>query len=217
MLPDCRILTRIPVRTSRIAAPRVRSTISNMDSGIILTAVIGASAATIGVVVTKDSKISEFRQQWIDSLREDVAALCSVSVALYYGNVRYSMQDRMEVRPVDTDSLTQEANRFGYRVRLRLDPIKPPASDLIEAMDRLVHLASHAQEPFDAVNQAVELVLDKTRVVLDDAWRNVRRGEPRFRWTFRFACTALLSSLLWAFVWWLTGNEGLLRAFIGRR
>ena len=63
-------------------------------TGTILTSVIAASAATIGVVVTKDSKISKFRQEWIDALREDVARLCSVSVALFQGNVRCSVYFR---------------------------------------------------------------------------------------------------------------------------
>ena len=188
-----------------------------MDYGTILTSVIAASAATIGVVVTKDSKISEFRQEWIDALREDVARLCSVSVALFYGNVRYSLQDRLPVKLVDTDAFAQEANEIGYRIRLRLDKSKPHATELIDAMDGLVHLASHAGEPFDVVNRAVEQVLDKTHVVLEDAWKNVRRGEPRFRWSFRIAFTALISSVLWALIWWLSRHGGSLRALIGQR
>lgn len=187
-----------------------------MDYGTILTSIIAASAATIGVVVTKDSKISEFRQQWIDALREDVARLCSVSVALFHGNVRYSLQDRVPVKLVDTDALTQEANQIGYRIRLRLDKRKPHATELIDTMDRLVHLVSHAPEPFDIVNRTVQQVLEKTDVVIEDAWRSVRRGEPRFQWSFRIAFTALISSLLWALIWWLSQHDGFARKLLGR-
>jgi hypothetical protein len=76
-------------------------------------------------------------------------------------------------------------------------------------MDGLVHLALHAREPFDVINRAVEQVLDKTHVVLEDAWKNVSRGEPRFRWSFRIAFTTL--------IWWLSRHGGSLRALIGQR
>lgn len=187
-----------------------------MDSGTLLTSLIAASAATIGVAVTKDSKISEFRQQWIDALREDVAKLCSVSVALYHGNIRYSLKDRVAVRLVDTDALTKEANEIGYRIRLRLDRSKPHAAELIEKMDALVHLATHAHDPFDVVNQTVEAILLKANVVIEDAWKNVRRGEPRFRWSFRISFAALISIGLGVLFWWLSRYEGTVRALIGR-
>jgi len=34
-----------------------------MDSGAILTSIIGASVATISLAISKDAKVSEFRQQ----------------------------------------------------------------------------------------------------------------------------------------------------------
>ena len=180
-----------------------------MESGAILTAIIGASAATIGVVVAKDTKVSEFRQQWIDGLRQDIAKLCSTSVALYHGNVRSALKQRVPELPgVDTDALVEEANNLGYRIRLRLDKRKRHSQELITALDALVHLATHAQEPFSVTNQRVQAVLDKTDVVLEAAWTSVKKGEPRFRWTFRVAATSLALALAaaafqWAPTHWL--------------
>ena len=185
-----------------------------MDNGTILTSVIGASAATIGVVVAKDTKVSEFRQQWIDALREDVAKLCSMSVALFHGNVRWSIRDRLpDTRQVDLEALTEQTNNLGYRVRLRLDKTKPHSQELIAALDGLVNLATHAREPFDVINGCVETVLNKTDVVLEDAWRSVKRGEPRFRWTFRFAFTTLVLTLVVVLLRWLAPHFALLHQF----
>jgi hypothetical protein len=178
---------------------------SAMDNGAILTAVIGASAATIGVVVAKDSKISEFRQQWIDALREDVAKLCSVSVALYQANVKFSLKDRMPgLETHDTGALVEEANNLSYRIRLRLDPKKPRSVALVDVLERLVALCSLAREPFDSVQDGVLNVLAKTQDVLEDAWTNVKGGEKRFRWTFRLAFTVLVLSLLAALAHWMS-------------
>lgn len=185
-----------------------------MDNGTILTSVIGASAATIGVVVAKDTKVSEFRQQWIDALREDVAKLCSTSVSLFHGNVRWSIRDRLpDTRQVDLEGLTEQANNLGYRVTMRLDKGKPHSLELIAALDDLVHLATHAQEPFEVVNRGVEAVMNKTDVVLEDAWQTVKRGEPRFRWTFRFAFATLLLTLVVVLLRWLAQHFALLHRF----
>jgi hypothetical protein len=175
-----------------------------MDNGTILTAIVGACAATIGVVVAKDSKISEFRQQWIDALREDIAKLCSTSVALYHGNVRYFLRDRLpELSQPDTSPLVEEANNLGYRIRLRLDKRKRHSQELIDALDSLVHLATHARESFEVTNRGVELVMEKADIVLENAWTSVKRGEPRFRWTFRAALASLLMALGIACIYWL--------------
>jgi hypothetical protein len=175
-----------------------------MDSGAILTGIIATSAASIAAVVTKDAKVSEFRQQWIDSLREDVAKMCSVSVALYWGNVRYKSQDHFpNVKLVDTEGLVEEANNLGYRIRLRLDPRKPESAELIAVMDELVHNATHAEHIFEATNRAVRLVLEKAHVVLDKAWVKVRQGEARFRLTLCLAVSSLAISVGLALAHWL--------------
>jgi hypothetical protein len=43
----------------------------------ILAALITSSLALLGLTLGKDSKVSEFRQQWIDGLRADVAEFLS--------------------------------------------------------------------------------------------------------------------------------------------
>jgi len=181
-----------------------------MDSGGILTSIIGASVATISLAMGKDSKVSEFRQEWIDALREDVAKLCSVSMALYNGNVAYSSKERLklEIPYGATNDLVQEANNVKFRIRLRLDSKKGHSIGLREALDYLTHCASIATEPMTRVDEAIEKVLLKTEVILDEAWIKVRRGERRFRWTYRFALTTLIVSIgLLASHWLLNGHK----------
>jgi len=188
----------------------VASTLLCMDSGAILTSIIAASVATVGLGVGKDSKVSEFRQEWIDRLREDVAKCCSVSVALYHGNVRFSMRERLnlDIKYGATDDLVVEANNLRYRIRLRLDSSKRRSTELNDALDLLTGLASTASQPFDVVMEAVQNVLGKTEIVLDEAWIRVRRGEVRFRVTYSFAILTLLSSIgLLVFHWYHTGHK----------
>ena len=47
-----------------------------METSIIV-AIIAGFVSFIGLVITKEQKVSEFRQVWIDALRNDVAELMS--------------------------------------------------------------------------------------------------------------------------------------------
>jgi hypothetical protein len=181
-----------------------------MDSGAMLTSIIGASVATISLAVGKDSKVSEFRQQWIDALREDVAKLCSVSVALFHANIKYRLQDRItfDVKTGATDDLVAEANNLTYRIKLRLDSRKARSTELIDAMERLAALSSHAARPFSDVEEAVKVLMVRTECVLDEAWVHVRRGEKRFRWTYRAALLTLVLSIgTLAVHWYQNGHK----------
>ena len=181
-----------------------------MDSGAILTSIIGASIATISLAVGKDSKVSEFRQQWIDALRADVAAYCSVSLALHRANVAYSMKERMEldIPHGASDHLVDEANDLKFRIRLRLDSKNPKTSALREVMDALTGVASTASKPSWDVDVIIENVLSVTESILDEAWTKVRQGEKRFTWTYRVTIVILTVSIfLLVQHWWISGHK----------
>lgn len=181
-----------------------------MDSGAILTSIIGASVATISLAVGKDSKVSEFRQQWIDALRADVAKYCCVSLALYRDNVAYSMKERMklDIKYGASNHLVEEANDLKFRIRLRLDSSKLKSSDLREVMDVLTGIASTAAKSPDEVDLVIEKVLATTELILDEAWIKVRQGERRFRWTYRAGIMILAGSVaLLVHHWWINGHK----------
>lgn len=46
--------------------------------GAITAAIIAGAIAFVGMVVTKESKISDFRQEWINDLRTKIAELISI-------------------------------------------------------------------------------------------------------------------------------------------
>jgi hypothetical protein len=46
--------------------------------GAIGTSIIAAMVSLVGLTVSKEQKVSELRQAWIDALRDDLAGLCQV-------------------------------------------------------------------------------------------------------------------------------------------
>lgn len=45
--------------------------------GVVSAALIAGSLAFVGLITTKESKVSEFRQKWINDLRDEIAAFAS--------------------------------------------------------------------------------------------------------------------------------------------
>jgi len=52
-------------------------------AGTIIAAVIAAVISLAGLIISKENKVSEFRQAWIDSLRGEVAAVITHAHAIH--------------------------------------------------------------------------------------------------------------------------------------
>lgn len=92
-----------------------------MDS-TLLAALLGAAVASIGVTLAKDTKVSEFRQAWIDKLREDVAEFISlVSRAFDEAHNPYTHALAKKQNIDDLLTIKDRLNTVMYRIVLRLD------------------------------------------------------------------------------------------------
>jgi hypothetical protein len=58
--------------------------------------IIGASVAVMGMIVAKETKVSELRQQWIDGLRADVAKLISLALQIATTSTVQELRDANE-------------------------------------------------------------------------------------------------------------------------
>lgn len=177
-----------------------------MDNLTILTSVIGASAATIGVVVAKDTKVSEFRQAWVDALREDISRFVALAFAL--NAVQRSLAEQASDTPTSEAyaALVLEMNQVLTRIRLRLDITKTPHKSLDTLCGKLVFVSAQPNQLL-VVSEKAEDLCAAARAVLDEAWTRVKRGERRFRWTFYLAGGTLASSLAVLFVHWYSGGH----------
>jgi len=148
-------------------------------SDTIAGAVIGGSVALIGLIVAKEGKTSEFRQQWIDGLRADVATF--ISLALHIAQ-----------RLVDDLDDARQANECLARIQLRLNPKEDSSKELTNALNRLESNAmakNPLTEPF-----AKDVTL-KAQRVLKDEWRRVKRGEWKYITVLSLASISLLASV----------------------
>jgi len=179
-----------------------------MDSGAILTSIIGASVATISLAISKDAKVSEFRQQWMDAMRDDVSRFSALALALMLAKDDVREGTLTPERDDAGRQVTLEMNQIAFRIKMRLDFTKERQARVNELCRAATQLLHEPDTTFDALNGTLDTLSDEAIEVLDEAWKQVRRGEKRFRWTFYFALTILVGSLaVLALHWWKDGHR----------
>jgi hypothetical protein len=171
-----------------------------MDNNSLIAAMAGSALATIGVVVAKDTKVSEFRQVWIDALRDDVAKLCSLAAASL--RERKTQKNDLDKLRVIADEFTHLLNRVRLRLDLKKEKKKKHGEKLNEEIVALLKVCTNDSATFDQLEHALEGVNVSAAVVLDTAWKRVKRGETRFLWVLGSAVAALIFfGGLWIYQW----------------
>jgi len=143
-------------------------------SDSVLSTIIGASIALIGLIVAKEGKTSEFRQQWIDGLRADIAEYVSYALQLPVGNLD-----------------TQAANECLARIRLRLNPTEKLSKELLGIVLNLTDTVGEGTASTVA-NMAADKVVSASQAVLKEEWKRVKRGE----WKYILVLSTAVASLI---------------------
>src|SRR5271166_1102612 len=151
---------------------------SAVEASLIATAI-----TLLGILITTQAKVSEFRQQWINALRDDVAALITHSLILHAANA----ED-------DTDESYLQIHQTTARITLRLNPQEDATKEILAAMNE-VREANHRATDFAEMNQCINELTVAVQKVLKKEWKRVKYGEPLYRVVFLLAITGALLSL----------------------
>lgn len=176
-------------------------------------ALIAAAFSFVNLTLNKEQKTSEFRQAWIDGLREDLAA--------FFAGVRAFARATEELKsaasasraalplamtPEKISDIRYQAAETRYRIQLRLNLKEPEHKELL----RLMQVAVDEQNKFLADKsdvartlQAIENAADYAPKILKAEWERVKRGELAFRLARNWIAPAivLISLLFVALVW----------------
>src|SRR5687767_10885416 len=94
-------------------------------SATIVAAILAAVIAFVGTVLGKDQKTSEFRQAWIDSLREDLADFVSFTDVLLDLTFHKAEEEGADAAIAHLTSKADDVAAAGARynrIMLRLNP-----------------------------------------------------------------------------------------------
>ena len=170
-------------------------------SATVLAALIAAAITFLVAVFTKESKVSEFRQTWIDSLRNDLAQFAGI----WWYLLNEFEQAKGQPGELDSRKLWEtvrpeilKIEELQTRIELRLNPTEH--CELIRQIHALVNIQEFLGTPFVVSKAAIERFTTESQNVLKAEWRVVKKGEPTYRWIKRFSLLAVLlaiSLLVW--------------------
>jgi hypothetical protein len=169
----------------------------------IWAAVIAALAGFLVSMLSKEFKVSEFRQAWIDALRNDLAELVSIHFALndHVANEVQRASASQSLPQFNLEGRQKDFERLeatSARIRLRLNPVEH--RDLICLVKRMGAPTESLRTGDTAqADELGERLLAESQSVLKAEWRRVKRGEVTFyatKWLLAFVVVAALVVLV---------------------
>jgi len=192
-------------------------------SDTIGAALIAGVASFLGLLITNQSKVSEFRQEWIDALRSEVATLISAVFTIQDVQSRNKSRARsgeiaqeLQVNNAGGSNLDQvftELHKSNALISLRLNMKEKESRAIIDAMAALRTVIYDADAGFEQVAVKVNDLTHATQLVLKNEWRRVKRGEAVYRWTFR---AAVLSIFILLIVLFFRNSQWLSHVLMGK-
>lgn len=145
----------------------------------ILAAFISSAAAILGLIISKESKISEFRQKWIDDLRNELADVIAQAAAL--GTIPYRTYDSNDSKSSEIIRILIPLNVANAKVKMRLNKNEPASMKLIDSIDLLeAKINKNNTTDWDEIKTIGSEILKYSNIILKLEWERVKRGEDTF-------------------------------------
>ena len=148
--------------------------------GAIAAAIIGAVISLLSLIISKENKISEFRQEWINEFRKDIAsAISNVSTI----NILFSANNQDDIKSEYINAWKNTSNSLAL-IELRLN-IKEENHLALQGMIRetedLIRNGESGQYNQSEAESLQDRVVALTQIILKDEWDRVRKGETTFQ------------------------------------
>lgn len=175
--------------------------------GAIFAGMVAGLVSFLVTILAKEQKTSEFRQAWIDALRQDLSDFASASISLT-DSLRLLTGGQNSADVVRDHLLKEryaevkqiEATRI--RVLLRLNPVEH--TKLIGLIDRAYSYSAAREEKIyaSAGESLVSDFIKESQTVLKYEWKRVKRGETIFQITKWIALFSFVVSFVFAVAYW---------------
>lgn len=163
--------------------------------GTVIAALIAAAISLVGLLISKDLKTTEFRQAWIDKLRDDVAEFLSYHAMMVY-QIRLKDPEKNNNREFQNETFSGlkeeivKMERVHASILLRLNPHEH--GHIINKLNVIKEL----YKTKDILNSQVMDVhenelLELFQKDLKKEWNRVKSGELAFRLA-KYAAVALI-------------------------
>lgn len=173
--------------------------------GVVSAAIIAGVFSYINLVSLKESKVSEFRQNWINDLRKELSEYISATRALIeklrHDNHRQMIprQDFMAKKNNHGELYNQMLNsKINILLRIndkeKEETIKKINNEFISLVEGIHHDFESAE--FDKSEEKIETLISKSRELLKYEWNRARDGERGYRVAKNVALATVIFSVV---------------------
>lgn len=174
-------------------------------------AIIAGLISIVTLTLTKEQKVSEFRQAWIDGLRHDLSEFFAAARAMArvleeiaaFGD-KYSSHP-FTISAEKVGEIRHAVSIAFYRIKLRLNSEEAEHVELLRLLGQVTEVQNQQlrdqSSAATAVLQAIEVAADFARPVLKAEWKRVKQGEPQYRTVRNWLLSGVL--LFCVFFGWL--------------
>lgn len=155
-----------------------------LDTKIIV-ALIAVFASFIGLIISKEQKISEFRQAWINTLRDDISKFIGQidKVKKLVLINKAASEDKKEETSNNVILGSTEMRELQSKIALLINPKENKHTEMIDLLDTMILNIMQQQENRMNIKTLTEL----SQQILKEEWDRVKKGEPIFKffkWAF---------------------------------
>jgi hypothetical protein len=157
----------------------------------VVASLIAAAISFVNLTLNKEQKTSEFRQAWIDGLREDLSSFFACSRAFARASEEFKIlgpvKDNAMYLAISAEKVSEiryQVAETRYRIQLRLNLAEAEHKELLRLMQSATEAqqnALHGQCDTAATLKAIEAAVDYAPQILKSEWERVKRGEFAFR------------------------------------
>lgn len=181
-----------------------------IPAGVIIASAIAGVFSFITLILSKEQQISEFRQKWIETLRDDISDFLGNIVVLVDMKKRQRSAKAANAGLIFTHSEIKDCQAAVSssltRIFLKLNPDDKNENikALIKHLDEIKSCTQSAR--WNEINKKIDLVREDSQKLLKQEWDRVKRGEPAFVWAKRIALSiffvafSLGSYILWKLI-----------------
>lgn len=161
--------------------------------GAIAAALIAGCFSFLNLVMSKEQKVSEFRQAWIDKLREDVSKYVAAITYLASANAIWVSQGRQNIQQYYESMRPSfdNASQSFTSIVLRINPsdgnseTKEKIREFLLVLDAVRDAVRN--EKHDDARQLADSLSEKMQPILKYEWERVKKGERIYRFTMAAA------------------------------
>jgi hypothetical protein len=173
--------------------------------GATIAAIIGALASLLGLIISKEQKTSEFRQAWIDGLRDDLTNYATqINVIADVSKVVYKSHEKKVAALREAYSSLNSSN---FSINLRLNRNEALSKAVMRCIGEFNELAMTEEGlTSDNLRRVETAFITASQDLLKYEWKRVKRGELSFI-VSKYIATAIIVVLPAVLLWYHITRE----------